>query len=455
MTEAVVVDPEKLGGGEVGSRFLFDADGTCVAGWPARVPPEGLGDRVTALDDRPKPAVRSGVAYLPTLPRVRLVIVGAGHVGQGVAKLAAEVDFDVWVVDDRQQYANAERFPTASRRIVGPIDEVLPALEMTPQTYALIVTRGHGHDQEALEHLAATPAGYVGLIGSRRKIKLIFESLREQGMAESALARVAAPVGLDIGSQTVPEIAISIVAELIARRNLGPRSPGSSRRTARRPMTPRPESRPGDDRRRRARRRAERADGEAQADPAAGGGTVIARVDRGPFARGGPSRSSSWPRRRTSPGRRSWPTRPRGPGRSSSSRTRRRPTCGPRSSWGSTGSRRGPAPSTVLLAPGDSPGITAELVRRIVARASAEPASIVVPRYRGRRGHPVALPWDLAAEVRDLPAGTGVNALLAARADRVVMLDVDDPGTTADLDTPDDYRAWVEAGRDGHERPNR
>ena len=189
---------------------------------PARGP-AAIGSR--ALDDRPKPAVRSGVAYLPTLPRVRLVIVGAGHVGQGVAKLAAEVDFDVWVVDDRQQYANAERFPTASRRIVGPIGEVLPALEMTPQTYAVIVTRGHGHDQEALEHLAATPAGYVGLIGSRRKIKLIFESLRERGMDESALARVAAPVGLDIGSQTVPEIAISIVAELIARRNLGPRSP--------------------------------------------------------------------------------------------------------------------------------------------------------------------------------------------------------------------------------------
>ncbi len=117
--------------------------------------------------------------------------------------------------------------------------------------------------------------------------------------------------------------------------------------------------------------------------------------------------------------------------------------------------RRGPAPSAVLLAPGDSPGITPELVRRIIALASAEPASIIVPKYRGRRGHPIALPWDLAAEVRDLPTGTGVNALVAARADRVQMLDVDDPGTTADLDTPDDYRAWVEARRDGHEGPNR
>jgi xanthine dehydrogenase accessory factor len=159
---------------------------------------------------------------LPSLPRIRLVIVGAGHVGQAVGNLAAQVDFDVWVVDDRKQYANAERFPTAERILVGPIEEVLASLEINPNTYALIVTRGHGHDQEALFHLAPTAASHVGLIGSRRKIKLIFESLRGMGIAASALERVAAPVGLDIGSQTVPEIAISIVAELVARRNLGP-----------------------------------------------------------------------------------------------------------------------------------------------------------------------------------------------------------------------------------------
>ena len=146
---------------------------------------------------------------------------GAGHVGQGVAELAAKADFDVWVVDDRAQYANRERFPTAEKLIVGPIEEVLSGLDVTKQTYALIVTRGHGHDEEALFHLAPTLAPYVGLIGSRRKIKLIFESLRGQGISEEALGRVSAPVGFDIGSQTVPEIAVSIVAELIARRNLG------------------------------------------------------------------------------------------------------------------------------------------------------------------------------------------------------------------------------------------
>src|SRR5262249_57846096 len=118
---------------------------------------------------------------------------------------------------------NPDRFPAASRLIVGPLEEVLPALDVTPNTYALIVTRGHGHDQEALYHLAPTPAPYVGLIGSRRKIRMIFEGLRELGIGEEALARVSAPVGLDIGSESVVEIAVSIVAELIARRHLGSR----------------------------------------------------------------------------------------------------------------------------------------------------------------------------------------------------------------------------------------
>jgi xanthine dehydrogenase accessory factor len=222
-TEVVVVDPDRVPDAEAGARFLFGPDGSFVTGWPSSHVPGGIRERITPLTERPKPSVRGGLAFMPTLPRIRLVIVGAGHVGQGVATLAAQADFDVWIIDDRSQYANGERFPHAQRVIVGPIGEVLPALEVTPHTFALIVTRGHGHDQEALFHLATTPAAYVGLIGSRRKIKLIFESLRDAGIPEPALDRVTAPVGLDIGSQTVPEIAISIVAELIARRNLGPK----------------------------------------------------------------------------------------------------------------------------------------------------------------------------------------------------------------------------------------
>ncbi len=221
-TEAVVIHPESVESLALGSRFLFDGTGRLRASWPSVPPPERLVSRLSPVDGRPKPRAEGGVAYLPSWPRIRLVIVGAGHVGEAVAGLAAQADFEVWVVDDRHQYANAQRFPAAKRILVGPIEEILSSLPITSHTYALIVTRGHGHDQEALYHLAPTSASYVGLIGSRRKIRLIFEGLRDQGIAESDLRRVAAPVGLDIGSQTVVEIAISIVAELIARRNLGP-----------------------------------------------------------------------------------------------------------------------------------------------------------------------------------------------------------------------------------------
>jgi xanthine dehydrogenase accessory factor len=221
-TETIVVNPEYTAGTALGDRFLFDGGGRPIAHWTAQASCESPILRIRPLDERPKPRVDKGIAFLPSLSRVRLVIVGAGHVGQAVAGLASQADFDVCVVDDRHQYANPERFPQAQRILVGPIDEVLGSLDITPRTYALIVTRGHGHDQEALYHLASTPASYVGLIGSRRKIRLIFDGLREQGIAEADLERVAAPVGLDIGSQTVVEIAISIVAELIARRNLGP-----------------------------------------------------------------------------------------------------------------------------------------------------------------------------------------------------------------------------------------
>jgi xanthine dehydrogenase accessory factor len=149
------------------------------------------------------------------------VIVGGGHVGQAVANLAADLDFDVWVVDDREEYVSQSRFPRAQRRIAGRMDEVLKGLEITPDTYCLIVTRGHNHDQEALFHLARRGARYVGMIGSRRKIRLIFENLEQEGIPRSDLEQVYAPLGIDIGSQTVPEIAISICAELIAHRNRG------------------------------------------------------------------------------------------------------------------------------------------------------------------------------------------------------------------------------------------
>lgn len=228
-TEAVVIDAEKAGGEHAGDRFLLNAQGELVAARARSVMPAAVTEHLRPVQKRPRAYVEQGISYLPYLERCRLVIVGAGHVGQKVADLAAQVDFDVWVVDDREEYCNNERFPSASRLVVGSIDTALSGLEIDSRTYCLIVTRGHNHDEEALYHLAETPAAYVGMIGSKRKIKLIFDDLLAEGISRSALLRVSAPLGLDIGSQTVPEIAISIVAELIAHRNLEGIPAGSRR----------------------------------------------------------------------------------------------------------------------------------------------------------------------------------------------------------------------------------
>ncbi len=178
------------------------------------------------LAGRSKPQVLNGVAYLPIEPRHRLLIVGAGHIGQAVAELACQLQFDVWVVDDRDDCVSEARFPQVSRRIVGPLAEVLPELKINDSTYCLIVTRGHNHDQEALFHLVNRSARYIGLIGSRRKIKLIFDNLLAEGVSQANLERVFAPIGINIGSQSVPEIAVSVAAELVAHRNLDGQVPG-------------------------------------------------------------------------------------------------------------------------------------------------------------------------------------------------------------------------------------
>jgi xanthine dehydrogenase accessory factor len=219
-TEAVIIDHEKCEGGTVASRYLLNELGEEVCRRSPVAPPECLYSGLRTVSDRPRAYVENGISYLPQLERCRLLVVGAGHVGQKVADLAADVDFDVWVVDDREQYCNQDRFPRATRLIVGPIDTSLSGLEIDANTMCIIVTRGHNHDEEALYHLAETPARYVGMIGSRRKIRLIFEDLLREGISRNALEAVHAPLGFDIGSQTVPEIAVSIVAELIAHRNM-------------------------------------------------------------------------------------------------------------------------------------------------------------------------------------------------------------------------------------------
>lgn len=204
-------------------RYLFDYDHKPIHFLGTSPAWDSVAAIMSDLPSLVRPTTHQGIAFLPTRPRVKLLIVGGGHVGQAVGKLATEVGFDLWVLDDREQFASQSLFPQAQRLIVGNIGHKLRELvpTLSRHTYGLVITRGHNHDEEALYHLAGSVCDYVGMIGSKRKIKLIFEGLESKGIPRETLARVHAPIGLEIGSQTVPEIAISIVAELIAFRNLG------------------------------------------------------------------------------------------------------------------------------------------------------------------------------------------------------------------------------------------
>ncbi len=158
---------------------------------------------------------RMDVHIDPLTPSPRLFIIGAGHVGHHLARIAADVGFRIHVVDDREKFANAERFPGAEV-VVQSIPEWLHRADLPASAYVVVVTRGHQHDLDAMRALAARDLKYLGLIGSRAKVARIYDALLAEGMPAECLQRVHAPIGLDIGAVTPAEIAISILAELIA-----------------------------------------------------------------------------------------------------------------------------------------------------------------------------------------------------------------------------------------------
>lgn len=151
-------------------------------------------------------------------------IFGAGHVGVCVAQLASFADFRVVVIDDRAEYANADRFPQADEiKVLDSFHNAFADTDVDDHGYVVIMTRGHTHDRTVLAQALRTSAGYIGMIGSRRKTKLIFDGLIEEGFTPSDLSRVYAPIGLDIGGETPQEIAVSVVAEMISVRNGKPK----------------------------------------------------------------------------------------------------------------------------------------------------------------------------------------------------------------------------------------
>jgi len=171
----------------------------------------------TQSSDDPK--VFTEVLVEPVIPKPLLIIAGGGHVGQAVSLQAGLVGFDITVIDDRAEFADPVLFPDGTKILDGNIPELIAAQPIGSDTYIVIVTRGHKLDAEALEACIHTRAAYIGMIGSKRKVALIRKNFVESGLAaEEEFDRVHAPIGLDIGAVTVPEIAASITAQLIAVR---------------------------------------------------------------------------------------------------------------------------------------------------------------------------------------------------------------------------------------------
>ena len=157
----------------------------------------------------------------PLRPEPRLLIAGAGYVGQALARLAAPLGWRVALLDDRSEFSHDATLPPNIEAAVGEMPDLLRERQPDAATWIVIVTRGHRTDQEVLRAALEAPSAYVGMIGSPSKVRAIYKKLAEAGTPRDALARVHAPIGLDLGAETPDEIALSIAAELVMRRRGG------------------------------------------------------------------------------------------------------------------------------------------------------------------------------------------------------------------------------------------
>ncbi len=164
----------------------------------------------------------------PVVPQPRAFIFGAGHISKSISKVATLAGFATVIVDNRASFANQERFPEADGIFAEEYEEVFPKLQVRDTSYLIIVTRGHRDDMRVLRWAAGTNAKYIAMIGSKRKVIGVIKELEKEGISRAAFERIFAPMGFEIGAITPEEIAVSVVAEMIAVR----RAPDSEWRSA-------------------------------------------------------------------------------------------------------------------------------------------------------------------------------------------------------------------------------
>lgn len=175
-------------------------------------------DMTLSNEQRGDPLICGGEMEIfvePLLTTPTLIIVGAGHIGNALAHLGQFLGFRVVVLDDRPDFVSPENFPHADLRITGDLATKIREVEITPLTYLVLVTRAHTLDAALLGAIVDQPAAYIGMLGSKRRVMTVMDSLKKQGASEAALARVHAPIGIEIQAETPEEIATSIMAEII------------------------------------------------------------------------------------------------------------------------------------------------------------------------------------------------------------------------------------------------
>ena len=418
--------------------------------------------------------------HLEAMPE--LIIAGGGHISRILAPWMASLGFHVSVIDDRSEYANAKRFPSPIRPIATDIAGTLKNWAIGPNTYVVIVTRGHKHDEAALQAVLGSRAKYIGMIGSRRKVRVILDDLLHRGATPEQLDRVHAPIGLDIGAVTAEEIAISIAAQLVSirrqERGFASRGSGGSSKfkvqSSKRPFELRTSNFeiPPDPRslvwgivpaaglgRRMGRLKQSlpygdstmagtvvrtlldagvdrvvvvtRSDLQAQLGPpqdprihvAINDNAETEMIDSIRIGLDAVADSVCIPESLSPPG---------GEGRVRGFQDAL-PT--------SQGAQSTIAPAGIAVLPADMPTATVQSVRICLASFRETPGAIVIAACAGKRGHPIIFPWAMRDVVRNLRGG--LRQLPTLHADLVRLVETGDPGVTRDVDTPDDYQRLV------------
>ncbi len=212
-----------VGGGEMELRIITTAKEVLADGQARYI------DMTLSNDKRGDPMICGGEMEIfvePLITTPTLVVVGAGHIGAAVAQLGKTLGFHVVVLDDRPEFVTPENMPYADERIAGDIVAKIRDLNITPRTFIVLVTRAHTLDTALLNAIVDKPAAYIGMLGSKRRVITVVDNLKKQGVSEAALARVHAPIGVEIHAETPQEIAVSIMAEIIAVRRGNGAGPG-------------------------------------------------------------------------------------------------------------------------------------------------------------------------------------------------------------------------------------